>query len=812
MPRNSLNPRGRPWQLACLLNSMTALALDLRYAIRNLRRNPAFTLIALAALAIGIGANTAVFTIVESVLLRPLPYRQPSRLYTVRPRSRTPNPFVMGTMSDPGFLALRSTARSFAQLAAFDFQNWNGTGIGDPLSIHGEEVTTNFFTALGVQPQLGRGFEADERSADRVGVAILGNQFWRSHFNRESSALGKSIVLNGRPHTIIGIMPAGFDPPTELWIPAVLDPTNNHIAFRNVFGRLAPGVTAARAQAELDTIAAHDDIVYVIASLRDSVVGQARPALLVFLGAVGCVLLIACVNVANLLLSRASSRRREIAVRISLGAGRWRLVRQLLTESALLGVIGGALGLIVALWGVEALIQLAPAGRIPRLDEIRLDGWVLAFNMGVSLATGMLFGLAPAIQLSRARAAWNWRDAVARGSARTGALRSILVMAEVALALVLLIGAGLLVRSFQKLRTTNLGFRPENVMALSVELNGKAYESAARIQRFDDEVLDRIARLPGVTAAGLVNWLPMSNALIQGDFKLAGQQVPPDVIIAKPAVSPGYFHTMGIPLARGRGFDAHDTLQSTPVAMVDEAFARRFWPNQDAIGKLISFADHPKADDWMTVIGVVKGIRQENPAEAHLTVYQPIAQLQVSFFLQDVSFVVRSNANPVNLAPALRAQIWNVDRDLPIRAMAAMPDLVYASTSEPRFQTRVLAAFSTLAFLLAMVGIYGVMAYAVTQRTQEIGIRMAIGAQRSHILRMVLSHSAALIAGGLLLGLAGAWAVTRVLKDFLFEVTPADPLTFATVSLLLVAVALLACYIPARRAAAVDPLVALRYE
>ena len=793
---------------------MTTLARDLRYAIRNLRRNPAFTLIALAALAIGIGANTAVFTIVESVLLRPLPYRQPSRLYTVRPMPRTPNPFVMGTMSDPGFLALRSTASGFAQLAAFDFQTWNGTGIGDPVAIHGAEVTANFFTVLGVQPQLGRGFDANEQSADtaRAGVAVLGNRFWRRHFNAESSALGKSIVLNGLPYTVIGIMPAGFDPPTELWIPAVLDPANHHIAFRNVFGRLAPGVTAARAQAELDTITAHDDVVDVIAPLRDSVVGQARPALLIFLGAVGCVLLIACVNVANLLLSRASSRRREIAVRISLGAGRWRLLRQLLTESALLGVAGGALGLIVAAWGVEALVQLAPAGRIPRLDEIRLDGWVLAFNMGVALATGILFGLAPAIQLSRACAAWNWRDAGSRGSARAGTLRSVLVMAEVALALVLLIGAGLLVRSFQKLRTANLGFRPENVMALSVELNGQAYASAARIHQFDTDVLDRISRLPGVTAAGLVNWLPMSDALVQGDFKLAGRPVPPDVIVAKPAVTPGYFGAMGIPLSRGRAFDAHDTLQSTPVAIVDESFARRFWPDQDPIGKSISFADHPQSGDWMTVIGVVKDIRQENPAAAHLTVYQPMAQVQAAFFLQDVSFVVRAHANPVNLAPALRAQIWSVDRGLPIRAMAAMPDLIYASTAEPRFQTRVLAAFSTLAFLLAMLGIYGVMAYAVTQRTREIGIRMAVGARRAHILRLVLAHSARLIAGGLLLGLAGAWAVTRVLKNLLFEVTPADPLTFAAVSLLLAAVALLACYLPARRAAAVDPLVALRYE
>jgi putative ABC transport system permease protein len=386
------------------------------------------------------------------------------------------------------------------------------------------------------------------------------------------------------------------------------------------------------------------------------------------------------------------------------------------------------------------------------------------------------------------------------------------VMAEVALALLLLIGAGLLIRSFEKLRSVNVGFRPENVIAMSVELNGKAYEAADRIQRFDNQVLQRISHLNGVTAAGLVNWLPMSNALIQGDFKLGDQQAPPDIIAVKPAVSPGYFRAMGIPLLRGRSFDEHDTLKSAPVAVVDESFARRFWPNQNPIGKRISFADEPKADDWMTVVGVAGSIRQENPASEHITVYQPIAQVQVSFFLQDVSFVVRSNANAASLAPALRAQVWDVDKDLPIRTVAGMQDLLYASTAEPRFQTRVLASFSSVAFLLAIVGIYGVMAYAVTQRTQEIGIRMAIGAQRGHIVRMVLSRSAVLVAGGLLIGLAGAWAVTRVLKNFLFEVAPADPLTFAAVSVLLFTVALLACYIPARRAAAVDPLVALRYE
>ena len=802
---------------------MNSFAQDFRYAFRNLRHNPAFTAVAIGALAIGIGANTAVFTVVESVLLRPLPYHEPSQLYTVRPMPKQPTPFGGGSMSDPQFIACRSATTAFQQLAAYDGGNWNGTGVGDPVAIHGQEVTTNFFATLGVQPQLGRGFRPEEESPAAPKVAVLSDTFWRTHFQGGRDVLGKSITLDGVPRTIVGVMPAGFDPIQELWLPAVLEPDNHHIAFRQVIGRLAAGATLARAKDELDAANARvtaeehgqhgEKMEMAIAPLRDSIVGDARPALLVFLGAVGCVLLIACVNVANLLLSRASARKQEIAIRASLGATRWRLARQLLTESAMLGVIGGLLGLIVALWGVETLIQFAPANRIPRIDEIRFDGWVFAFNMGVSLVTSVLFGLAPALQLTRARQTRNWKDAAARGSARTGALRSVLVMAEVALALTLLIGAGLLVRSFERLRSVNLGFRPDNVLAVSVQLYGKPYESAAQIQRFDNDVLERISHVDGVTAAGLVNWLPMSEALIQGDFKLGDQQLPPDVIVAKPAVSPGYFRAMGIPLLRGRSFDEHDTLKSAQVAMVDQSFARRFWPHQDPIGKRISFADNPKAeDDWMIVVGVAGSIRQQNPASRIMAIYQPVAQVQVPVFLQYASFVVRSHADTASLAPALRAQLWNVDKDLPIQTISSMQDLLYASTAEPRFQTRVLASFSSVAFLLAIVGIYGVMAYSVTQRTQEIGIRMALGAERRHIVHMILWRSAALVLGGLGIGLAGAWATTRVLKDFLFEVTPFDPLTFAAVSLLLALVALAACYLPARRAAAIDPLVALRYE
>jgi putative ABC transport system permease protein len=465
---------------------------------------------------------------------------------------------------------------------------------------------------------------------------------------------------------------------------------------------------------------------------------------------------------------------------------------------------------------VSTLTQLAPPAKIPRLNEIRFDGWVLAFNLGMSLATSLLFGLAPAVQFARGGQPGNWQDASQRGSARAGGLHSALVMAEVGIALVLLIGAGLLVRSFERLNRVDLGFQPESVMALSVELNGKAYQTAEAIQRFDTQVLERIEQVKGVTAVGLVNWLPMSDALVQGDFKLADQQVPPDAIAAKPAVSPGYFRAMGIRILRGRAFDEHDAAGAAPVAIVDEGFARQYWPAsggvENAIGKRISFADNPDADDWMTVVGVAAGIRQENPAARHMTVYQPAAQVQAPFFLQEASFVVRTHAAAASLAPALRAQVWSVDKDLPVRSVSTMRELLYASTAEPRFQTRVLVAFSAAAMLLAIVGIYGVMAYSVTQRTREIGIRMAVGAQSAHIVRMVIGRSALLVGGGLAIGLAGALAVTRVLGSFLYEVKPSDPVTFAGVSLLLAAVALLAGYMPARRAASIDPLAALRHD
>jgi putative ABC transport system permease protein len=478
----------------------------------------------------------------------------------------------------------------------------------------------------------------------------------------------------------------------------------------------------------------------------------------------------------------------------------------------LLSLIAGAAGVIIAVWGVDALTILAPPGTIPRVEEVRLDRWALAFTFGTSILTGILFGLAPAMQATqRDFAADTARTNVS--SQRGGTLRSALVVSEIAIALVLLIGAGLLIRSFVRLRSVDLGFKTEHVVTASMELPDRVYDSAAKMHRFQDDLLARIGHLPGVTAEGLVNWLPLGSALIFGGFVIEGQPAPKNVIAAKPVISPGYFRTMGIRVLRGRPFSDRDTASSEPVAIVDESFARRFWPGQDPVGKRISVAEDPKPDDWMTIVGVVEGVHQESPAAPKLlTLYQPFSQVQVPFFLQTTTVVVRTDANLQTIATALRASVREVDRNQPIRTLATMDELLDASTAEPRFHTRVLSVFSSIAFLLAMIGIYGVIAYSVTQRTREIGVRMAVGAQAADILKLIIGRSAMLVAAGIVLGTAGAFAATRVLRNFLFEVDPTDPVTFAGVAILLALIALFASYLPARRAARIDPMTALRWE
>jgi putative ABC transport system permease protein len=794
---------------------MNALTQDFRFALRTLWKTPAFTLIALLALALGIGANTAIFTVVNSVLLHPLPFPDSDRIchiYTQR--------FGQFTgMQDSTFLELQKQSGTLENVAAISGGSTSLTGIGEPTAVHGAAVTPEFWAALGVGAYRGRPFG----TSDADNVAVLSDKLWRGRFNADPSVLGKVVKLEGAPHTIIGIMPAGFAFPadSELWTPLIVKLQENRQYAYLVIGRLKPEATLAQALAETKTIAQRSDPSRPSAAanagaipLQEFVVGNIRPSLYVLLGAVGFILLIACANVANLLLARGAGRQQEIAVRASLGASRFRLIRHLLTESTLLAISGGALGLLIAVWGVPLLVKLVPPGLIPRLAEVGINGQILLFAFVLSLATSLIFGLAPALNLSKAHLAESLKQDNRRMSGSQG-LRSVLVTCEVALSLVLLIGAGLMIKSFLRLSSVNPGFHPESTVVITSNLPESDPRSAQQLIQCHDQVVDKLAALPGVTSAGAINWLPMGDALIQGDFySEAGSRPAAHFTATKPSVTPGYFPAMGIRLLSGRLFDNRDTEKSTPVAIVSRSLARRAWGESDPLGQRVTLEDHPAAKDWLTVIGVVDDVKQHNLAEKDPlpSVYQPMRQVKFPFFLDQMAYVVRANGNTAALPGLMRSRFREVDPNQPIQLMSTMAEMVSATTAEPRFYSRMLGSFSAIALLLASLGIYGVMAYSVAQRTREIGIRVALGAQRRDIFRSVMLRSALLVSFGVALGLAGAFGVTRVLQKLLFDVTPTDAVTFTAVSVLLVLVALAATYIPARRATSVDPMVALRYE
>ena len=802
---------------------MQNLIHDLRYAGRTLRRNPGFTAVAVLALALGIGANTAVFTVLNSVVLRPLPFPEPDRLFLVS-YDLQHGPFSGGfSMVDSHYLEFRGQDRLFEHIATFVATSANLTGGGEPAHLAAANVTPDFFGVLRMNAAMGRTFLANENQDSHV--AVLSDKLWRSRYGADPRTLGRTVTVDGVAHTVIGIMPAGFHFPyeSELWTPAAIRLNPNNSFAWPVVGRLKPGVSREQAQAELETIMRRlptdprderRDRLAQVVPLKELQVGKVKSSLWIFAGAVGFVLLIACANVANLLLARAAGRQQEMAVRRALGAARWRLVRLLLTESTLLSLAGGAAGILVALWGVPALIAMAPLGKIPRADEIHIDGWVLAFTAAVSLITGLLFGFAPALRATRQQL----RETLSQGgrtvTGRNEGLRSALVVAEIALALVLLTGAGLLVKSFLRLRAVDPGFRAENVLTMTVELPDSVYRTAPDMQKFHEGVLARLAQLPGVLSAGAVNFSPLGWFLTKGDFQIeGGRKLPPGFLADKLCVSPGYFRAMGIRFESGRDFSARDRAGAPAVAIVSKSVAERVFPGEDPIGKRISEQDHPKPEDWVTIIGIVDDVRQmgldKNPDPA---TYYPYLQAKQTFWLDRMTFAVRTASNPQQLAPAFRSVLHQVDRNQPVTEIATMENVISSSTAEPRFQARLLSVFSMLALLLAAVGIYGVLAYSVAERTHEIGIRMALGAETGDVLRMVLRRTLLLAGAGVALGTVGALAVTRVLAKFLFEVKPADPATFAVVALALVGVAAAAGWIPARRATAVDPIVALRYE
>ncbi len=735
-------------------------------------------------------------------------------------------PFGTLRLSDHDYFEFQRRTHAFERITTFYPSQVTLTGAGDAVRLHAAVVTPSFFLVLRVSPAVGRTFASREGQPGVPGVVVLSQELWHNRFAADPNILGKTITVDGIERSVIGVMPAGFAFPddAQLWSPLAVDGAGPNSAFWPAFGRLRPSVSQRQAQAEWEALAPQlprppDDHrkgwVAEILPLQDLLVGQIRKSLLIFMGAVAFVLLIACANVANLLLMMGSLRRQEMAVRTALGAPRSRLIRQLVTESAVLSLGGAIAGLLFAILGVRVLLILAPAGTIPRIAEIHMDSRVIGFALGLGIVTGILFGLLPAVQATGRGLRTFLSQAGRAVTGRGEGLRSVLVVSEIALTLVLLTGAGLLLKSFLRIRAVDPGFRAENVLTMTVDLPGSLYNTTASIQSFHVRTLEKLSNLPGVSAAGAVNFLPL-NGVMWGLFHLYdGRPVPHGYMVDKPAVSSDYFRVMGIRLLSGRAFRDQDNSTGPRVAIVSRSVARTFWPGGDALGQRLTLEDHPKSgnEDWLTIIGVVDDVRQRSlTEEAHPAIYQPYTQLKRTLFLSTMTFVVRTAAQPASLATAMRGVLREVDRNQPPQSITTMTDLVATTTAEPEFQTRLIAIFSMLALLLAAIGMYGVLACAVAERTREIGIRMALGAARRDITRMILRRSLLLATVGVALGVAGALAVTRVLAKFLFEVKPNDFPTFLVVASLLVAVALIAGLLPAQRASRVDPLIALRWE
>jgi predicted permease len=793
------------------------LAVDLRYGARTLLRNRGFAAAAIGTLALGLGATVAVFTVVDGVLLRPMPFAQPDRLFLVT--HTQPGPFMSGPgLSDRHYLAFRDADRTFEHLAAFSTRTASLREPGDPAVVPIAAVTTEFFAALGVSPASGHTFDEGNDQ-----VVLLSDELWRSRFAADPAIVDKVIAVDGVRRAIVGVMPAGFDFPSraQAWIPQTITSDPHMSLMVPVLGRLRAGVTLAQARAEFDAFTRHlerpADGTWVsgILPLKELLVADTRRPLGIFAASVGLILLITCANVASLLLARASGRQREIAIRAALGASRGRLIRQLLTESTLVSLSGGACGVVLARWGVPVLLALAPKGKIPRIETIGIDDRVLVFAIGVSLVTGLIFGIAPALRMTRRRFHGSLLPSSRAFFAGQERLRAVLVTAEIALAVMLLVGAGLLLRSFLRLQAVDPGFRPDHVITLTVDLPDTDYPTAQKLQAFHQQTLARLSGLPGVISAGAINWRPLDSVLIRGDFQVdGGPTVPHGFDPDKPAVSSGYFTAMGIRLLRGRDFTPEDNGSSAGVAIVSRTVAKFIsGSDENAIGRRVSLQDHPASGDWLTVVGVVDDVKQWGPQQpAHAAIYQAYLQVSRPFFLSHMSFAIRTASDPLRLAPAIRSVLRNVDRNQPAQSIVPMTEVMSAATAEPAFHARLLAIFASLALILAAVGIYGVVAYAVSQRTQEIGVRMALGAQPGAVVWMVLGRTLLLSAAGVALGACGALAATRILASLLFEITPTDPATFSAVASIILLVALAAAVVPASRAARIDPVVALRHD
>ena len=810
---------------------MQTLLQDLRYAIRMMMSNRVFSVVAVFVLALGIGANSVIFSVVNAVLLRSSPYPDPDRIImvfesNVQRRTRE-------AIAAANFLDWRDRNHVFENLATYREDTFSLTGADKPERAWGLVTTSSLFPILGVEPILGRVFKPDEENLGSGRVAVISQSLWERRYASDPTVIGQKITANSEPLTIIGVMPHGFKFPelSDLWIPPrqavpehVLRPTvnmstNRDSHYLSAIGRLKPGVTLQQARTDMDAVALrmeeqnpNDNVgrgVNLI-TLRENDVGDVQSALLVLFGAVGFVLLIACANVANLLLARAATRQKEIAIRTALGANRFRLVRQLLTESVLLALMGGGLGLLLALWGIGPLISLAPT-TAHGANAIRIDGLVLGFTLAVSLVTGVIFGLVPALQASKSDLNESLKEGGRSGSAgaRRNRVRGVLVVAEIALSLVLLIGAGLMIRSFIRLEQVNPGFDARDVLTMRVSLPAAQYPDGRRRAAFFEQVIQRLQSLPGAQSAAAISRLPLTAGNSSRSLTIEGRSN--DGSGNGPGadyrvISPEYFGSMGIPLLKGRDFIERDRGDAVRVGIINETMARRFWPDEHPLGKHLRIDDN---DPWTEIVGVVADVK-------HLGLdSQSRPEFYVPYFKDPWPFmtvVVHSGSGTTSLANAMRNEVWAVDKDLPVPDIKSMEQLLSDSVARRRFNMLLLGIFGGVALVLAAVGIYGVMSYSVTQRTHEIGIRMALGANQSAVLKLVVGQGMTLALVGVGIGLAAAFALTRVLTSLLFAVGATDPATFVILSTLLAGVALAACLVPARRAMKVDPMTALRYE
>jgi putative ABC transport system permease protein len=813
---------------------METLLKDVRYGVSSLLKHPGFTAIAVITLALGIGANTAIFSVVNAVLLRALPFADPDRLVMIWEDASFAG-FPRNTPAPATFNDWKTQNQLFEDMAATDLRSFNLTGDGEPQMVESFGVTANFFPLLGVKPALGRTILPEEDKPEANKVVVLNYNLWQQRYGGDRNVIGRDLLLNGEKYSVIGVMPAGFqylDSHIQLWVPIGF--TAQGLASRTrhylkVVGRIKPGVTVAQANAEIQTISQriardHPEEAGRLSAfalpLRDQIAGDLRRPLLVLLVAVGFVLLIACANIANLLLARAASRKREMAVRAALGASRMRLVRQLLTESLLLSSVGAMCGLVLATWSFSFLQRLIPDG-LAQSAKLSLDPQVLGFTLLITFVTAIVFGLVPAFQASRI----DLNEALKQGGGRSGLnaggnrLRSALVVAEVALALVLLVGAGLLIQTFLKLRGQYSSLRAESVLTLRTVLPQRKYSEPRQRANFYQQVLERVGSLPGVVSAGYATTVPLAVKGGTNGFSVAGRSVEQALAggLSYDAnhrqVSADFLKTMGIPIQKGRGFTDADNEGSQPVALINETMARQYWPGEEAIGKRFKLGDPGDNEvPWVTIVGVAGDVRQMGVAEpVKPEMYFPYQQAGEPFYAPR-DLAVRTAGDPLSLVAAVRNEIHQVDPEQPISNVRTMAEVLSEETASRSLGMTLLTIFAALALLLATLGIYGVLAYFVVQHTQELGVRLALGAQQRDILSLVLKKGMMLTMLGVVLGLAGALALTRVLASLMFEVSTNDPVTYAGIALLLSFVALVACYLPARRATRVDPLVALTSE